>query len=999
MSRRSLRLHTAAPFGDESLLDRSLPSSSASFSAGASGSQLARSVKSHRRSQLRSVSCSQSLLLSSQRQTSPPLHNSSLHSVASDASLLSSMLDESSVQDRTLVDSFWGLDQDVDPTESTLIAEPSAVPTNSTLIGQEDDLCSSHAAQGQNCTVNGFYCKDCDPHHTRKEAPSACYPSPRYTSSSSRYTSSSLAACPAGLGAGDSGPSTIYCRDKSRKSRTGFLVSMWDAGVTVSRRSAASVFYVLTLFYHHILLRKHHDAAGELQWLLESVLLYGRTAAASVCSLLTLVLQACQTAASQAAEVALPSSNHVGQTEADTDDGKMVNGAHSRYCRVMNLKESGASKTQLNLNGSLCDDCKEKQHSGMPAVTSSSSSSSSSSWSSVAFCLLGLMWSATAFTGDAVGDAFRWLGRRWHHVFGSVSLHRGFVTRFLSGLLLLLPLLLLLSLCWWGPATLLSVLPAINMTEWRAALPLPHLPILSSLTSSQSEPEESRELQTHVEPPFPPLLVETAPRVEEEAGADSTRLLQLERRLAGLWERVEAGGRQAEQRHDKLLQMYQDLQQHLALPQSPGGGTEAWLSDLLDHRLTGLREQLDRQRLQWQQTQDQYLAQQQSQASRLAELELLLQTLAAKTEEVQRRQEATTAAAASPTTLPAPVSAGVDRESHDALLAEVVRLETALGNVRQDLQGLMGCRDRCERLDGVQKAISARVSAQVREEIRALFYGNQLTTGTEASGDPAAIPDSLLRWLSERYVSAADLQASLASLELSILQNISLQLQQSAERTACEETVRQSVLHAAQDAGAAVTEQDVHQIVQNALRLFSEDQTGMADYALESGGGSVLSTRCSETYETKTALMSLFGVPLWYFSQSPRVVIQPDVHPGNCWAFRGFKGYLVIRLSMKIVPTAFTLEHIPRALAPSGTLRSAPRDFTIYGLDDENQENGKLLGSYTYQEHGEPLQTFPVSEENSSAFQIIEVQVLSNWGHEVYTCMYRLRVHGRPSDD
>lgn len=39
-------------------------------------------------------------------------------------------------------------------------------------------------------------------------------------------------------------------------------------------------------------------------------------------------------------------------------------------------------------------------------------------------------------------------------------------------------------------------------------------------------------------------------------------------------------------------------------------------------------------------------------------------------------------------------------------------------------------------------------------------------------------------------------------------------------------------------------------------------------------GGSVLSTRCSETYETKTALVSLFGVPLWYFSQSPRVVIQ-----------------------------------------------------------------------------------------------------------------------------
>ena len=58
--------------------------------------------------------------------------------------------------------------------------------------------------------------------------------------------------------------------------------------------------------------------------------------------------------------------------------------------------------------------------------------------------------------------------------------------------------------------------------------------------------------------------------------------------------------------------------------------------------------------------------------------------------------------------------------------------------------------------------------------------------------------------------------------------------------------------------------------------------------------------------------------------------MQPDVQPGNCWAFRGSTGYLVIRLSMKVQPTAFTLEHIPKALAPSGALRSAPRDFTVY---------------------------------------------------------------------
>lgn len=32
----------------------------------------------------------------------------------------------------------------------------------------------------------------------------------------------------------------------------------------------------------------------------------------------------------------------------------------------------------------------------------------------------------------------------------------------------------------------------------------------------------------------------------------------------------------------------------------------------------------------------------------------------------------------------------------------------------------------------------------------------------------------------------------------------------------------------------------------------------------------------------------------------------------------------------------------------------------IQGLDDEYQEEGKLLGHYTYQEDGESLQSFPV---------------------------------------
>ncbi|XP_015686171.1 SUN domain-containing protein 2-like, partial [Protobothrops mucrosquamatus] len=128
----------------------------------------------------------------------------------------------------------------------------------------------------------------------------------------------------------------------------------------------------------------------------------------------------------------------------------------------------------------------------------------------------------------------------------------------------------------------------------------------------------------------------------------------------------------------------------------------------------------------------------------------------------------------------------------------------------------------------------------------------------------------------------------------------------------------------------AVLFQQVHHIVNDALKRYSEDRIGMVDYALESGGASVISTRCSETYETKTALLSLFGIPLWYHSQSPRVILQPDVYPGNCWAFQGSQGFAVIRLSSRIHPTAVTLEHISKSLSPRGTIPSAPKDIAVF---------------------------------------------------------------------
>lgn len=101
-------------------------------------------------------------------------------------------------------------------------------------------------------------------------------------------------------------------------------------------------------------------------------------------------------------------------------------------------------------------------------------------------------------------------------------------------------------------------------------------------------------------------------------------------------------------------------------------------------------------------------------------------------------------------------------------------------------------------------------------------------------------------------------------------------------------------------------------------------------YSYVSIGGVILSTRCTETFSSHRPRLSIWGFSLWSEPNNPRVVIQPGIVPGQCWSFRGFDGYLVIQLSRKILPTAFTMEHIPKSLAPDGQIDSAPRNFTVY---------------------------------------------------------------------
>ncbi|XP_071129644.1 SUN domain-containing protein 1-like isoform X2 [Mytilus edulis] len=306
------------------------------------------------------------------------------------------------------------------------------------------------------------------------------------------------------------------------------------------------------------------------------------------------------------------------------------------------------------------------------------------------------------------------------------------------------------------------------------------------------------------------------------------------------------------------------------------------------------------------------------------------------------------------------------------LQQEISDLNSALKNVELSQEALQLQMKNCCKNDSFY---AMTIQTHVNRILQQLMAGKM--TGIDDQ-------DSFTKWFHNHYISRNDLTDHMDKFGKEITKMVMLEVgkQQKTQVVLGE---------------GGLSEQIVQRIVEAALLKYSADKLALPDFALESAGGSVVSTRCSHTYHRKTAQYSILGIPLWYVSNSPRTVIQPEIYPGSCWAFQGAQGYLVIELSTVINPTAFTLEHIPKSVTPDGKITSAPKDFHVLGLGRECDTEGTLLGNYTYNEDGKPLQFFPV-KATKAVFKFIELRITSNHGNQMFTCLYRFRVHGIPAE-
>ena len=338
------------------------------------------------------------------------------------------------------------------------------------------------------------------------------------------------------------------------------------------------------------------------------------------------------------------------------------------------------------------------------------------------------------------------------------------------------------------------------------------------------------------------------------------------------------------------------------------------------------------------------------------------------------------------------------QKSEAALLEEILKLRNDIDNLLAHQKTL-------------NDTLLSCCKNQTFIELTVDKYISEMLKGVEADNSRS----HLTSWISSLFIAKSELQDKIEQLSISLegkfKNSIDVEMKilatQQAEQTAqlvmdkvatSIQAEYQKKMNETKENGSdpmnCLSREDVMLIFNNALIQYDADKTGMFDYALETAGGSIISTRCTETYVQKTAMYSIFGIPIWYPSNNPRTVIQPGVQPGECWAFKGSTGFIVIRLSDAVRPTRFSMEHISKSMSPSGKIDSAPKDFVVYGLKSEKDTNPIRLGTYTYDQDVDPLQYFDVMTSNTEVFSFIELDIMSNHGNINYTCLYRFRVHG-----
>ncbi|KAI0250226.1 hypothetical protein BJV78DRAFT_1376715 [Lactifluus subvellereus] len=234
--------------------------------------------------------------------------------------------------------------------------------------------------------------------------------------------------------------------------------------------------------------------------------------------------------------------------------------------------------------------------------------------------------------------------------------------------------------------------------------------------------------------------------------------------------------------------------------------------------------------------------------------------------------------------------------------------------------------------------------------------------------------------------------------------------------------------------GQDVTELIGH-LVDTAVSRYSKDAIAKADFALASGGATVIPSLTSDTLEIvpqgfRQQVIGYLTGNGFAIGRPPITALHHETHNGHCWPFVGDHGQFGVTLAHPVIIEEITIDHVASEVA--WDMHSAPRAMEVWGLvegaanqakvatwEDARNEAGLEVPAqprslprsakyvrvaqfeYDIGKPDEAVQTFPADADVRALeldFGIVALRVLSNWGKE-FTCLYRFRVHGQKFEE
>ena len=180
--------------------------------------------------------------------------------------------------------------------------------------------------------------------------------------------------------------------------------------------------------------------------------------------------------------------------------------------------------------------------------------------------------------------------------------------------------------------------------------------------------------------------------------------------------------------------------------------------------------------------------------------------------------------------------------------------------------------------------------------------------------------------------------------------------------------------------------------------------SAIVNYASLSAGGRTIKALTSVTYSpTQHKLYGIFSKV--GEGHSPAVALMEGLELGQCWAFHGDAGQLGIQLTHSIRASSLVVGH-----ANISSTASAPKKFVLWGLKPANSGLCTVLRDidipspdfgFDYcgicllsiihtPSHSMLYQNFSIAPVSSQYFDQFIVQILENWGHPSFTCIYRV---------